>query len=70
MGRRLSETPLEYERRLLADPALPGGDELREITAGYLKARYAPSAPNQPDPGPVASALERLRDLWQNRRPV
>jgi len=67
MGRRRAETPLEYERRLLADPALPGSEELREITASYLKARYAPSAPNPPDHGAVASALERLRDLWQNR---
>jgi hypothetical protein len=69
-GRRPAETPLEYERRLAADPTLPCGDELRTITGGYLRARYAPPTSATPEPGPVASALERLRDLWRSRRQV
>jgi len=63
-ARRPSETPLEYERRLVADPALIGGEEVCAITASYLQARYAPPHPEGGDLGAAASALVRLRALW------
>jgi len=68
-ARRSAETPLEYERRLLADDALTGGDEVRSITASYLRARYAAPFPEKADPGGVALALARLRAAWKRGTP-
>ena len=67
--RRPSETPLEYERRLASDPALPGEVEVRSLTDGYSRARYAAPSPAPADPGPLASALARLRSLWKAEGP-
>lgn len=65
-GRRLSETPLEYQRRLETDPDLDGRDEVRRLTDAYLQFRYEPPRPKEPDIRAVASALERLRTLWKS----
>ncbi|MHB0870770.1 MAG: DUF4129 domain-containing protein [Chloroflexota bacterium] len=66
-ARRASETPLEYERRLLCDSSLPGSEEVNLITEGYNRERYArpPSRPS--DLQPLASALDRLRRLWRGQ---
>lgn len=61
------ETPLEYEGRLVRILGLPGGEEVHMITEGYLRVRYALLGDGRPDVGAVASALARLRDLWQSK---
>jgi len=65
--RRPVETPHEYESRLRGEPALPGADEVHSITESYVRVRYGPPAPRQPDLGPIAAALARLREAWLER---
>ncbi|MGI5835667.1 MAG: DUF4129 domain-containing protein [Chloroflexota bacterium] len=66
-ARRPAETPLEYQRRLEADPTLGGHDEVLQLTNSYVQYRYEPPRSKEPDIEGATSALERLRDLWGDK---
>ncbi|MCL4535147.1 MAG: DUF4129 domain-containing protein [Bacteroidetes bacterium] len=64
--RHIAETPLEYEARL--DRVAPeGATEVRAVSDAYGHLRYGPPLPVAPDLDPIASALDRLRGLWESR---
>lgn len=66
-GRRVPETPLEYQRRLLGEASLPGGEEVRLLTDSFNLARYGRPAARQPDLPALLAALARLGELWRGR---
>ncbi len=66
-GRLPAETPLEYQRRLFGDPLLAGREEASSLTEGYNRERYGPPSGALPSIPLLASALGRLRSLWQGR---
>jgi len=66
--RHLAETPLEYEARL-GRAAPEGRSEVRTVSDAYVRLRYGPPLPASPDLGPIATALNRLRGLWEQRIP-
>lgn len=68
-GRRSSETPLEYERRLFGDPLLGGREEVRSLTEVYNRERYGPATVHTAPLLPLVSTLARLRSLWQAKTP-
>ncbi|HEX9015120.1 MAG TPA: DUF4129 domain-containing protein [Chloroflexota bacterium] len=65
-ARHLSETPLEYEERLIR--VVPtGGDDVHAVSEAYAVSRY--DRPGSPLPGldALESHLARLRLLWAER---